>query len=204
MTETRNTNVFYWNTADDKDHTHKRIEWAIEHGMLVCINIRIQDKLLSRVKPGDIVLAYEPKYHKISNDENGKDGRCMSCKFARHDGRQAMTDAFIMNAAPIKITTCAEYEKYSASASDSNIFRNWFSLDKHNTDITAMNEYMKKYLSSGNQIYIFPCTYLGKLRNMISTNRDSGNIYKYYGSVRRGFDMLDDIYLTRIILKQFI
>ena len=39
-------NVFYWNCADNKEHTHKRIEWAIENGYLICINITINDKLI--------------------------------------------------------------------------------------------------------------------------------------------------------------
>jgi hypothetical protein len=197
MNESSNPNLFYWNTADDKDHTHKRIEWAIENGMLVCINIHIQDKLLGKVKPGDIILAYEPKYHKISNYENGNDGYCMSCKFARHDGMQAFTSAFLINDIPIKITNEIEYEQCN------NIFRNWFSLDKHNTDLTSAKEYIKKYLSCNNNIYIYPCKHLGKLKQIISTNIASNNTYKYYGSVRKGFNTFEDIYLKRIIIKQF-
>ena len=31
--------------------------------MLVCINIKISEKLISKVAIGDIILAYEPKEH---------------------------------------------------------------------------------------------------------------------------------------------
>ena len=36
--------LYYWNTADDVNHTHQRIEWSIKHGYLVCIHINITKK----------------------------------------------------------------------------------------------------------------------------------------------------------------
>ena len=53
-------------------------------------------------------------------------------------------------------------------------------------------------------IYIFPIKNLGKLANEITSKKESIlHKYKYYGKVRKGFDIFDDIYLTRIIINQF-
>lgn len=189
--------VFYWNCADDRDHSHKRIEWAIENGMLVCVNIKISEKLISKVAVGDIILAYEPKEHKVSRMVNGEDGRCMSCLHSRKDGRQSFTNAFKLVDYSIVIKDFETFQKYE-------LFRNWHSLDKHNSNIEANNEYFSKYFANGGLIYIYPIKYLGKLENEITANKDSTkHIYKYYGNVRKGFDIFEDIYLTRIIIKKF-
>lgn len=194
-------NVFYWNCADDRDHTHKRIEWAIENDMLVCINIKIQEKLLGKVKNGDIILAYEPKEHQVSVMHNGNDGKCMSCKHNRKDGRQAMTCAFQLTNAPIVIRDLATYNQMP-------LFRNWFSLDKHNTDLSSNTKYFTEYFNQNKAIYVFPIKYLGKLKYEITTNQKTSNtsngvIHKYYGKVRKGFDSFNDIYLSRLVIKQF-
>jgi hypothetical protein len=190
--------VFYWNCADDRDHSHKRIEWAIENGMLVCVNIKIHEKLISKVAVGDIILAYEPKEHNISKMANGEDGRCMSCSHSRKDGRQSFTHAFKLVDNPIVIKDYETFQKYE-------LFRNWHSLNKHNSNIGANNEYFSKYFDNNNGIiYIYPIKHLGKLQHEITTNKDSTNhIYKYYGKIRKGFELFEDIYLTRIIIKQF-
>ena len=189
--------VFYWNCADDRDHTHKRIEWAIENGMLVCINIKISEKLISKVAIGDIILAYEPKEHKVSKMENGQDGRCMSCQCFRKDGRQSFTHAFNLVDNVIVIKDFTTFQKYE-------LFRNWHSLDKHNNNIESNYEYFSKYFTNDGIIYIFPIKYLGKLEHEITTNKESDkHIYKYYGQIRKGFELFEDIYLTRTIMKQF-
>ena len=90
-------NVFYWNNADNKNHTHKRIEWAIENGYLISINITIETKLFNMVKKDDVILTYEPKYHKISKFENGNDGYCMECITECNNGLQAFTNAFTLH-----------------------------------------------------------------------------------------------------------
>lgn len=190
-------NVFYWNCADDREHSHKRIEWSIENGMLVCINIKINEKLLNKVAIGDIILAYEPKEHKISKKLNGQDGKCMSCSCSKNNGRQSFTHAFKLTKNVIVIKDFMTFQKYE-------LFRNWFSLDKHNQDITCNYEYFSKYFAINNMIYIFPVNYLGKLEHEITTNKESvRHIYKYYGQIRKGFDSFDDVYLTRLITKQF-
>lgn len=189
--------VFYWNCADDRDHNHKRIEWSIENEMLVCINIKINDKLINKVAIGDIILAYEPKEHKVSKLPNGEDGRCMSCSYTKINGRQAFTHAFHIVNNVIVIKDFETFQKYE-------LFRNWHSLDKHNSDIEIYNQYYSKYFSNSGIIYLFPIKHLGKLANEITTNKESTkHIYKYYGQIRKGFDILDDIYLTKIIIQQF-
>ena len=190
-------NVFYWNSADDREHSHQRIEWSIENGKLVCINIKISDKLLNKVKTGDIILAYEPKEHKISKMLNGQDGKCMSCSYSKNNGRQSFTHAFKVTSNIIIIRDFITFQNYE-------LFRNWFSLDKHNQNINCYNEYFSRYFSNNFIIYIFPTNYLGKLEHEITTNKDSDkHKYKYYGQIRKGFNTFDDIYLTRIITRQF-
>lgn len=195
--EEKSRKVFYWNCADDREHTHKRIEWSIENGMLVCINIKISEKLISQVAIGDIILAYEPKDHKVSKMLNGEDGKCMSCKCSRKDGRQAFTQVFEIMDNVIVIKDYQTFQKFK-------LFRNWHSLDKHNISLERNFEYFSKYFTNNGIIYVFPIKYLGKLANEISTNKDTAkHIYKYYGKVRKGFDTFEDIYLTKIIIKQF-
>jgi hypothetical protein len=197
LKEEKSRKVFYWNCADDREHTHKRIEWSIENGMLVCINIKISEKLISQVVIGDIILAYEPKEHKVSKMMNGDDGKCMSCTYAKKDGRQSFTHAFNLIDNVILIKDFTTFQNYE-------LFRNWYSLDKHNSSIECNSEYFSKYFTNGRIIYIFPTKYLGKLEEEITTNKDSTkHIYKYYGKVRKGFDSFEDVYLTKIIIRQF-
>jgi len=192
-----NQQVFYWNCADDREHTHKRIEWSIENGMLVCINIKINEKLINKVVLGDIILAYEPKEHKISKMNNGEDGRCMSCSKNKNNGKQSFTHAFKLIDNVIVIKDIDTFQKYE-------LFRNWFSLNKHNQDIDCNYEYFSRYFANNSVIYLFPIKYLGKLANEITTNKESTeHIYKYYGQIRKGFDAFEDIYLTRVIINQF-
>jgi len=101
-----NRKVFYWNCADDRDHTHKRIEWAIEYGYLTCINIDIKEKLFDKVSISDVILAYEPKCHKKS--KTLYDGFCISCKEQKNDGKQAFTYAFEVISKPIKLSSYNE------------------------------------------------------------------------------------------------
>ncbi len=43
-----------------------------------------------------------------------------------------------------------------------------------------------------------------RARELVTTNKDSDkHKYKYYGQIRKGFNTFDDIYLTRIITRQF-
>lgn len=189
-------NVFYWNSADDKEHTHQRIEWAIENGYLVCINIKIKDKLFSKVKVGDIILAYEPKYHKKSNFENGEDGYCMSCKIMKNNGKQAFTEAFTIINEPILISSYDNYLEYNDL-----IFRNWFSTDKHCKNIDMSNNYFQTYFNHKKFIYIFPISHFGKLKKEISTYIQGNSEYKYYGNIRKGFNIINDIYLNNLIVN---
>jgi hypothetical protein len=192
-------NTFYWNTADDKDHTHKRIEWAITNNYLICINIQIHDNLFNSVSKGDIILTYEPKSHKISRFNNGQDGYCCTCKQTRNDGVQAFTNAFIVSGIPIKITNTTEYNEIRY-----NIFRNWYTTIKHCSNYDNDYEYFSKYFKTGGKIYLFPVIYSGKLQPIISTNQKislSEMQLTYYGKVIKGFDKFSDIYLERIILN---
>ena len=94
--------VYYWNSADTKDHIHKRIENAISKQLLSCYNIKINDKLFDNIKIGDIILSYEPKYHKTTRKLY--DGYCISCMNSRNDGMQAFTYVFEIIQKPIKLT----------------------------------------------------------------------------------------------------
>ena len=190
--------VFYWNCADNRDHTHKRIEWAIENGYLVCINIDILDKLFNKVRENDLILAYEPKGHKISKFENGDDGFCMSCKCNRFDGRQAFSEVFTISDTPIMITS---YEDYKSKHYNEIIFRNWYSEVKHCQDIETSNNYFKTYFNDGKKIYLFPIKHSGSLTKEISTDKHSSNELKYYGNIRKGFNLIEDIYLNNLLLN---
>ena len=179
--------VFYWNCADNRDHTHKRIEWAIENSYLVCINIDILDKLFNKVNKNDLILAYEPKGHKISTFENGNDGFCMSCKCNRFNGKQAFTETFTIIDNPIRISS---YEDYKNTHYNEIIFRNWFSNEKHCKDIETSNNYFKIYFDDGKKIYLFPINHSGSLEKEISTNKHSPNELKYYVNIRKGFNIM--------------
>ena len=190
-----NRKVFYWNCADDRDHTHKRIEWAIENGYLICINIDIKEKLFNKVSIGDVILAYEPKGHKKSKSEHGEDGFCMSCGNSKFDGRQAFTEAFTLSENPVIISSYKEYRKYR-----NLIFRNWYCEIKHCYDIESCNKYMRTYLLNS-KIYIFPITYSGKLKKAITTKTQTTSIYKYSGSIRKGFDIINDEFINNLLLN---
>ena len=196
--------VFYWNCADNKNHTHKRIEWAIENGYLVCINITIEDKLFNKVKKNDIILAYEPKGHKLSNFENGDDGFCMSCNYNSFNGKQAFTEAFTVIGEPIKFSIYDDYKTFSANdANDAQttlIFRNWYSDIKHCKNILTFDEFIKTYFENKKQIYLFPISYSGKLKTEISTAKYSAYKLIYYGNMRKGFNIIDDMYINNLIL----
>jgi len=187
--------VFYWNCADNKDHTHQRIEWAIENGFLVCINIDIEDKLFNKVKTNDLILAYEPKVHKISKFINGDDGFCMSCTCSTSNGRQAFTNAFTIINKPILISSYEDYKNYNEI-----IFRNWYSDIKFCKNIETYDNYFKTYFDDNKKIYLFPIKHSGLLQTQISTDKYSTNKLKYYGNIRKGFNIFDDIYLNNLIL----
>lgn len=189
-------NVFYWNSADTRDHKHQRIEWSIANGYLVSINIKITDKLFNKVKIGDIILAYEPKGHKTSQTTDGQDGFCMDCSQTRTDGRQAFTTLFTVSNTPSKITSITEYKSMQDI-----LFRNWFSNIKHCKDLDSDLEYFTKYFQNNNVIYLFPVNYNGVLPTEISTAKDSYSSYIYYGSIIRGFDSFNDRYLEQYIKK---
>jgi hypothetical protein len=191
-------NTYYWNTADNKDHSHQRIEWAIKNCYLVCCNIRIADKLFSKVKTGDIILAYEPKTHKISRPGNihGEDGFCMSCQKTSNDGAQAFTNIFTVSSTPIKLTSFEEFETYQET-----IFRNWYSTIKHCSDLYSNLAYFHTYFTEKKVIYLFPIKHSGLLPIPISTNKSGNHQYIYYGSVIRGFDSFNDPYLENHIKR---
>jgi hypothetical protein len=162
----------------------------------VC-NIVIEDKLFNKVKINDLILAYEPKGHKISKFENGNDGFCMTCKCNNFDGKQSFTNAFTIIDIPIMINSYEEYTKYNEL-----IFRNWFADIKHCKDINSFNEYFITYFANEHKIiYLFPIKHSGKLIKEISTNINSKNELKYYGNIRKGFNIFDDIYLNRLLLN---
>ena len=41
--------IYYWNTSDNYEHSHRRFEWAVCNGMLVCMNISICPKLIGSI-----------------------------------------------------------------------------------------------------------------------------------------------------------
>ena len=191
--------MFYWNTSDTSDHIHKRIEWSIANNHLICMNIFIDDKIIQSINNDAIILAYEPKCHKISNtlSKEGEDGFCMSCPKTRNDGKQSFTCAFRVTTKPRVITTFEQYTSLNTF-----LFRSWFSDVKHCKDISSDETYFKQYFDKGNKIYIFHVVFLGNLQIPISTNKNTNQSYVYYGNVRKGFNKFDDIYLEGIIKKQ--
>lgn len=184
----RQQQVFYWNTADNKEHTHKRVEWARDNGYLVCININIAETLFNKVNIGDIILAYEPKHHKISKFENGQDGFCMSCYTTQTQGLQSFTNAFIVTDKPAKITNLQDEANYNA-----DIFQNWYDNEKHLVDRCTYNTYFTEYYAKNNVKYIFPVKFWKTLENPISTDKKTSakNIPVYYGPVIKGFDKVN-------------
>ena len=171
--------VFYWNCADNRDHTHKRIEWAIENGYLVCINITIKDKLFNKVMKNDLILAYEPKVHKKNKKQY--DGYCISCKEEKHDGLQAFTYAFEIIDSPIKLTTLEEERKIGFNIICGSWIKdnlpNTLTIDDQKKDY---ENYCKDYYSKNNKKYVFPVKLLGKLQNIISTSKSNVKLSKYY------------------------
>jgi hypothetical protein len=172
--------MFYWNTADDKEHTHQRMEWAIEHGYMICINIKIDRKLLDCIKPGCIILTYEPKFHHKSKDLEGSDGYCMHCKYDRNDGKQAFTAAFrVISECLIANNLDDEHE----------LFDNWLSDSKHLTNLETYNKYFTEYYNMGKKKYIIPVEFIRYLDNPISTNSNTIGYY-YNKPVVKGFNKL--------------
>lgn len=182
--------LFYWNTADDVNHTHQRIEWSIENRYLVCIHINIAKKLLNSIKENDYVLSYEPKYHKISSRLNGDDGKCMSCKYESKNGLQAFTHLFQITGKIISLE-CLDDEKHLGFS----IFRNWLSNVNHCKDEKEWVNYFCKYYKESKKLYIIPVSYIKKLDKPITTNKKNISDLKYCGSVRKGFDKICDMSL---------
>jgi hypothetical protein len=181
-------NVFYWNTADDKKHTHKRIEWVQNNGYLVCINININEKLFNKVQIGDIILTYEPKHHKLSKHQNGEDGYCMTCKIQNTDGAQAFTHVFTVTDKPIIFRNLDDEYNYN-----SDICKNWYANEKHLETPITYDSYFTEYYSKNKLKYAFPVTFIKKLTNPISTNKKEQDESKpmYYGPVLKGFDIVN-------------
>lgn len=182
--------IYYWNCSDNRDHKHQRIEWSISNEYLICYNIRIDDKLFENISIGDIILAYEPKTHKISKYNNGEDGFCIDCSNTRHDGRQAFTNAFICKSKPMKISNLESYELVRMI-----LYRSWYSENKHCRDYSSDKEYFTQYFKKNNFIYMIPIKWSGLLPYEISTNKKGDAKYIYYGKIIRGFDIFNDPYL---------
>lgn len=186
MTTQKSQKVFYWNCADDRNHSHKRIEWAIENGMLVCINIKISDKLISQVDIGDIILAYEPKEHKVSTKQY--DGFCISCKNKKNNGKQAFTAIFKVINNPI-----IWQDLQTEFSSNINIISIWSNPDKIITDKDKVDyeKYSNHYYAQKHKKYIFHVKYLGYLENTISTSsKKLNNGYYYSYPVIKGFNKI--------------
>jgi hypothetical protein len=117
------------------------------------MNISISDKTLSNIKIGDIVLAYEPKNHKISKDENGKDGYCCICPKSRNDGRQAFIAAFKIVNKPFVIKSMVEY-------GTSNYVDNWhYDETKKTKKDDDKKLFLQKYFTYV-VIYVFPIQHI--------------------------------------------
>ena len=201
-------NLYYWNTSDDINHTHKRIEWAIENKYLISANIKITKKLLDTLNKNDIILTYEPKYHKKSKFINGEDGYCMQCKITRNDGLQAFTNIFELQDKPIIINTIEDYNKY-------NLFRHWFSTINHCKNNDENMKYLTTYFQNGFVIYLFPVKYISKIPKPISTNKkmqmqmknndnyenSNDTLLFYNGTVIKGFDKINDKEIENYIAK---
>lgn len=195
-------NVFYWNTADDREHTHKRIEWVQDNGYLVMMNIKIETNLFNLVKENDIIVAFEPKHHKKSKKINGTDGYCMSCSKNKHNGKQAFTYGFKVRKQPIIFNTFQDeliYEKRYGI----DFYRQWNSTDKHNASIETHISYLKNDYYTNNKKYIIPVDDLGELTNYISTNKKSKIYNIYSGNVIKGFNMIYDDNIKTNIINQF-
>lgn len=196
-------NVYYWNTADDRDHTHKRIEWVQNNGYLVMMNIKVESKLFNSIKVNDIIVAYEPKHHKTSCDSNGKDGKCMSCEHGKHNGKQGFTHGFKVRKQPT-IFKSFEDELVYEKRYGVDFYRSWKSTDKHNASIETHIDYSRNDYYKNNKKYIIPVDDLGPLTNFISTNKKSKSYEIYSGSVIKGFNMIFDDDIKDNIIQQFV
>jgi len=204
-------NIFYWNCADDREHTHKRIEWAIENKNLICINIKINQSLFDKIKIGDIILAYEPKNHSKSKYINGEDGKCMSCKSTKYNGRQAFTTMFIVNN-ECKIFNTLEQETLYKHETNCNIMKNWYSNEKHLQSELDYNTYYHSYYNNGSKKYIIPVKFHSYLKKSISTNTNNYSDYDtdavldtniiYYGNILKGFNIIKDSIITEYIERE--
>lgn len=183
------SNYFYWNSADDKNHTHQRIEWAIENNYLVMINIKINDKLFSSIKQNDIILAYEPKNHKKSKDEQGRDGYCMSCNYTKIDGQQAFTVIFQVSNNPIILNSLEDEE----TILNVNLMNNWNTNQnkKHLTNIETYKTHFKTYYQKMKK-YIIPVKLIKHFENPITTKKNITTGYRYEKPIVKGFNKLYD------------
>ena len=186
--------LFYWNTADNKNHTHQRIEWSQQNGYLVCIHINIPTYILDSIKVNDYILTYEPKYHKKSKYKNGDDGLCMSCNKNYNDGLQAFTNLFVVRDKVIVLNSIVDENNLNFT-----IFRNWLCYEKHCKDIVEFNKYFDEYYKGGENIYIIPIHFITKLNKPITVNHYKNGCYTYYGSIRKGFDKITDNTLLKKI-----
>lgn len=181
-------NVFYWNSADTRDHKHQRIEWSIANGYLVSINIKITDKLFNKVKTGDIILAYEPKGHKVSISKY--DGYCIDCSHTRTDGHQAFTYAFEINDKPIKLTHFEQEKKLNLDIIYNSWTKQYNSMKDSNCE-DIKHEYAKYcndyYTISKKYKYIFPIKLIKQFSKPITTKSNSTTFY-YNKSIIKGFD----------------
>jgi hypothetical protein len=171
------TNVYYWNCADDRNHTHQRIETAIKNEVLTCYNIKITKTLFNIIKKNDIILVYEPKVHKKS--KTLYDGYCINCNEDKLDGRQAFTHAFKIIKPPVKLSSFNEEQILGF-----NITCGIWNEDETLEDYKS---YCNDYYGKGNFKYIFKVKLLGKLTKSISTLiRDDK--YYYNRPMVKGFN----------------
>ena len=183
-----NCKVFYWNSADDREHTHKRIELGIENEIITVYNIKIAEKLFKKVKENDYILVYEPKYHKKSKIKY--DGYCIDCICEKNDGLQAFTHIFKIIKSPIKLSSYDE----EANIGFNIIINTWKRKDASRQytfqELEEYKYYCKDYYKTGNIKYIFPVQYISKFMNPIYTysNKSIDNTYYYNKSIIKGFN----------------
>ena len=137
------------------------------------MNISICPKLISSIKDGDIILAYEPKVHKISKDGTGSDGYCCKCPYNK-PGRQSFIGSFELKNEPVIIRSMEELEK-----KDIKLFDNWYS-ENVSKPVGEKREYLTKYFET-NSIVIFPVEF----RKSMNYSLKGLNI-----KMIRGFDKL--------------
>jgi hypothetical protein len=173
--------LYYWNTADDVNHTHQRIEWSIKHGYLVCINIHISNNLFSKIKIGDVILTYEPKHHKKNKIKF--DGFCVTCGSESHNGKQAFTAIFKIISQPIKLTNLEDELKFCYNLKNDCNIKQW-----NNTEYYDYIDYCIDYYSTNKEKYVFNVKFIDYLHQSISTNKKTNGYYTK--PVIKGFDKI--------------